>query len=91
VGRSWKQHQRRFRYRKMTAIEFSAALDHLEMKVDAFAYISGAREDRVERWKRGEEDIPHSALALCVACTVPGVLALLMKTADHYAEWEPDS
>ena len=86
MGRSWKQHQRRFRYRKMTALEFATALMQLKLNVEDFARISGAREDRVERWRRGEEDIPHSTLAICVACSIPGVVDLLMRAADYYEE-----
>jgi len=86
VGRNWKQHQRRYRYRKMTPEEFCAALALLELDVAAIAYVTGAREDRVERWKRGEEDIPTYVPMFCAGLTIQEAQAIMFRTADHYYE-----
>ena len=86
MGRNWKQHQRRYRYRKMDPVEFQAALAHLAMTVAEFSYVTGAREDRVERWKRGEEDIPTYVPMFCAGMTIAEAAEIMFRTADHYYE-----
>ena len=50
---------RRYRYEpRMTARELSKAMNALGLTARKLARISGARADRVEKWLRGEEDIP---------------------------------
>jgi hypothetical protein len=75
----------------MTAVEFQAALDHLGINVADFAFISGAREDRVERWKRGEEDIAGFVGPYCATLTMPGALDIAFRTAQYYCEEAPAS
>jgi hypothetical protein len=70
----------------MTKEEFNAALDQLDMRVSDFALVSTVREDRIERWRRGEEDIPGFVPALCGLLTLPGAVAMATRIAHHYRE-----
>lgn len=50
--------RKRFEYQRMTAQELRDDLDAIAMPINAFARITGSLAERVQKWARGEEDIP---------------------------------
>ena len=49
----------RFEYDLMLPDEFDQRLNDLDMKRDAFAYITGVRRTKVQQWHQGKAAIPH--------------------------------
>jgi len=76
---------RRYRYKRMTAEQFSAALDELGMSVMQFARLYGSAEGRVRDWLHGDEDIPHTVAVFCIAMTVPKAKELALSYTSTVA------
>ena len=62
--------------RRMTATEFSAALNQVGLGMREFAALTGANERSVERWLEGQQDIPPWVPIMCALFTLPGATAL---------------
>jgi hypothetical protein len=77
---------RRYTYERMTAQQFSAALNALEMTKGQFVRLTGAGPRKVERWLAGEEDIPHWILVLCSVLTVPGAMGIAKAVTDEVVQ-----
>ncbi|MBM1169928.1 hypothetical protein ACFSM9_17125 [Microvirga arabica] len=47
-----------------------------------FVRISGASEAKVERWIKGDEDIPHFVTILCALLTLPNTMEMAKSVTD---------
>lgn len=72
------------RFRPMEPAAFRRALNQLGLNMSEFARLTGAQSRRVERWTKGEEDIPHAthALVTLMLADPANVYCLAGLTAD---------
>lgn len=77
----------KYRYRRMTGEQFRAALTALGMPDGhKFARLYGAAPSRVDKWKRGLEDIPHSVALTLSLLTLPGGMDMAHRLFDEMSE-----
>ena len=62
---------RNFDYQTMSPEQFREALRHLGLNRWQFAWMFGTNPDRVSRWLKGTEDIPHIVAVAAGMATVP--------------------
>lgn len=82
---------RRYRYRRMTPAEISAALEALGLTVGQFSRIIGARyngpdDSTVQKWLDGVQDAPTYIPALLALMARPGGVETARKAAEMYIE-----
>lgn len=77
-------------YARMTPADFSADLKALSLTANDFARISGARFERVEKWLRGQEDIPPHVPVLTALLGLPGGIAKALEVVKFYVEGETE-
>lgn len=71
----------RYQYRRMTAEEFGAALNDLDMSLNDFVRIAGCAYRRARLWVEGKEDIPPYVPVLLSLMTLPGGRERALETA----------
>jgi transcriptional regulator with XRE-family HTH domain len=81
---------RRYQYERMTAEQFSKALNQLNLTMRQFVRLSGVSEAKVERFISGKEDIPHFVTVLCALLTLPNALAMAKGVSDAMVLPEKD-
>ncbi|MGE3307752.1 MAG: hypothetical protein AB7I52_17485 [Rhizobiaceae bacterium] len=81
---------KRYQYARMTPADFGADLNALKLTANDFARISGARYERVEKWLRGQEDIPPHVPVLTALLGLPGGIAKALQVVQFYVEKEGD-
>jgi hypothetical protein len=79
---------RRYRYNRITGEQFSQALSDLRMGDVLFARLSGATDRRVQRWMRGEEEIPPFVPVLCSLLMLPGAIDTASEVAQRMRSGE---
>lgn len=82
---------RRYKYRKMSPEEVSAALDATGLTVGQFSRIIGARyagpdSSTVQRWLKGTQDPPTYLPALFALLMMPGGVERARVAAERYIE-----
>lgn len=82
---------RRYRYRKMTPAEISAALDRTGLTVGQFSRIIGARyngpdDSTVQKWLDNRQDAPTYLPALFALLSAPGGVERAREAAERYIE-----
>jgi hypothetical protein len=65
---------RKCQHERITRRQFSQALHDLHLTMRKFSRLSGAGERSVERWLRGECDIPHYVTLFCTLLRMPGAM-----------------
>jgi hypothetical protein len=81
-----RQNQRRIHFRRITPAQLQKAFDDIGLTILRFAWLSGAREDRVRKWLTGHEDIPPYVPVLLAVLTVPGALVVAERVAQSLTE-----
>lgn len=71
-----------YRFTRMTAAEFSAALETHQMSPNQFRRIYGTGGKTVGKWLDGSEDIPPWVAAVVATWGLPGVLQAAMDEAE---------
>jgi uncharacterized protein (DUF488 family) len=66
----------------MTPAMLSAGLDETGLSMRQFARLTGAREDRVQKWLEGKEDIPPFVYCVLTMATIPAALAKALAVID---------
>lgn len=75
----------RFEYTRMTAQQFSDALEEIDLPAPAFSRIYGVRLEVVERWLKGEQDIPPWVfIALWLMREIPSGTAIARSAAANH-------
>ncbi len=77
------------RYPRMTKQQFSAALDEVRLTPEEFSWGTGSNEVRVNRWLKGEEDIPPWVTVLCAVLTLPGARGMFVNVARQFSPVPP--
>ncbi|WP_048710422.1 hypothetical protein [Microvirga massiliensis] len=64
----------KYQHERLTRRQFSQALRDLNLTMRKFSRLSGAGERSVDRWLRGECDIPHYVTLFCTLLRMPGAM-----------------
>jgi hypothetical protein len=65
---------RRYDYAPMSVAEFRDAMNVLGLSVRSLERISGAKGDTIDRWLKGDLDVPHHIRVLLALLALPGAL-----------------
>jgi hypothetical protein len=81
----------RYKYRKMTPAEISAALDRIDLSVGQFSRLIGARyagpnDSTVQKWLSGKQDAPTYLPALFALLALPDGVETARKAAEAFIE-----
>lgn len=76
----------RYVYRKLTGPQFKAAMDETGLGGEILARLLGTDRRKIQRWGKGEDDIPHHVTVIMAALTVPEARALMLQVTDEMIE-----
>lgn len=80
-----KTMSKRYVYRRISGADLSTELNRLGLTKRGFAKLYGVRDDRIQQWIDGREDIPHSVAVMLKLLALPGGLAAASTYTDSAA------
>lgn len=75
----------RYSYDRMDKRALRAALEQLDLGDRQFAKIYGVPWERVDRWLKGQDDIPHAVAVMLALLTLPGAIDLAERYTNTVA------
>lgn len=73
----------RHQYRRMTAREFSTALDRTNLTLGKFLRLTGVSRGKGEDWLNGEEDIPSWVPVFMALLTIDAAPQIALAVAEQ--------